>query len=592
MDAKETANWVEAHADDVGDALVAGFAAGGIDHLFFTSGSEIGFFQEATAKARARGVNNPIRLITVPHEHASLNAALGFAAVSGRPAGTAAHVDCGTMHYGGAVHTAARSGLPVVITAGIPPTAYAGTMKGGRDEGGHLWMQETFDQNGIVRNYVKWDHRLTSQDNPAMIVSRAIQVTRSEPCGPVYLSFPKELTLQPAEGARFPSADQLGIPRPSAPHPDDAAEIARRLIGAAHPVVVVSASGRDPQTVPALVELCELLGLAVADSVQRSYLSFPFRHPSFQTQVTLKDADVVIALEAEVPWVPGRNSPGPDAWIVSIGRDPIKLRIPTYEFTADLRLGSGPLTTIRAITGAARALLGDEDRNRIKARNKRLQASSRAWIKAAEKAATDHATTTPIDPLWASYRIGQMLDDNCIVLDETLPHNQTRVYFDRSAPGSYFSNPGSSGGWATGAALGAKLAAPDRLVICTQGDGTYSFGNPVSAHAVGRAYDLPVLTIVFNNQMWGAVRQATRTMYPDGHAARANPEPLTFLDGAPHLERVVEVAGGYGERVDDPSEVPAALDRALDAVKVEKRAAVLNVITKEPAKLYTGEPLM
>ena len=217
MDGGKVAGWTEARADDVGDALVAGLAASGVDHLFFTSGSEIGFFQEATAKARARGTNNPIRLITVPHEHASLNAALGFAAVSGRPAVTAAHVDCGTMHYGGAVHTAARSGLPVVITAGFPPTAYAGTAKGGRDEGGHLWMQETFDQNGIVRNYVKWDHRLTAQDNPGMIASRAVQVTRSEPCGPVYLSFPKELTLQPVDGARFPSADRLGIPRPAAP---------------------------------------------------------------------------------------------------------------------------------------------------------------------------------------------------------------------------------------------------------------------------------------------------------------------------------------------------------------------------------------
>ena len=117
MDTGKSANWIETPADNVGDVIVAAVAAGGIDHLFFTSGSEIGFFQEATAKARALGHNKPVRLVTVPHEHASLNAALGFAAVSGRPAITAAHVDCGTQHYGGAVHTAMRSNLPVVITA-------------------------------------------------------------------------------------------------------------------------------------------------------------------------------------------------------------------------------------------------------------------------------------------------------------------------------------------------------------------------------------------------------------------------------------------------------------------------------------------
>ena len=59
MDGGQAAGWTEAQAEDVGDALVAGLAASGVDHLFFTSGSEIGFFQEATAKARARGHNKP-----------------------------------------------------------------------------------------------------------------------------------------------------------------------------------------------------------------------------------------------------------------------------------------------------------------------------------------------------------------------------------------------------------------------------------------------------------------------------------------------------------------------------------------------------
>ncbi len=574
MDGTAATGWVEAQAEDVGDALVAGFAAGGIDHLFFTSGSEIGFFQEATAKARARGHNNPIRLITVPHEHASLNAALGFAAVSGRPAVTAAHVDCGTMHYGGAVHTAARSGLPVVITAGFPPTAYAGTMKGGRDEGGHLWMQETFDQNGIVRNYVKWDHRLTYQDNPGMIVSRAIQVTRSEPCGPVYLSFPKELTLLPVDGARFPSADQLGIPRPSAPAAADAEEIARRLIDAAHPVVVVSASGRDPATVSPLVALCELLGLAVVDSVQRSYMSFPFRHPSFQTRASLKDADVVLVIEAEVPWVPGRDAPRPEAYIAAVGRDSIKASIPTFEFTADLRLAADPLETIGAITAAAQALLSDDDRVRIAARNERLAAGSRAWIAAAEKAAMEQSSTVPIDRLWASYQIGQMIDDNCIVLDETLPTNRTRDYFDRSAPGSYFANPGSSGGWATGAALGAKLAAPERDIVAVSGDGFYMFGTPAPALWAAAHHDAPFLQIVYTNRSYTTGTERIAANYgADSYAAKAGFQG-GYFDPPIDFAKEAEAAGAHGETVRDPAELEGALARGLEHVRGGKPAVV------------------
>ncbi len=160
----ESRAWVEVPADDNGDAMIAAMAEAGVDYIFFTSGSEIGFYQEAVAKAHAQGRKAP-KLITVTHEHASLNAALGYAAVSGKPAVTAAHVDCGTQHYGGAVHTAFHSGLPVVITGGGSPTSYPGSFRGARDGGGHIWLQQSFDQNGIVRQYTKWDHRMELQDN-------------------------------------------------------------------------------------------------------------------------------------------------------------------------------------------------------------------------------------------------------------------------------------------------------------------------------------------------------------------------------------------------------------------------------------------
>ena len=195
--------WVEVPADDNGDAMIAAMAEAGVDYIFFTSGSEIGFYQEAVAKAHAQGRKAP-KLITVTHEHASLNAALGYAAVSGKPAVTAAHVDCGTQHYGGAVHTAFHSGLPVVITGGGSPTSYPGSILGARDGGGHIWLQQSFDQNSIVRQYTKWDHRMQMQDNAGLMISRALQVARTEPCGPVYLTLPREVSLHKIKGAKFP----------------------------------------------------------------------------------------------------------------------------------------------------------------------------------------------------------------------------------------------------------------------------------------------------------------------------------------------------------------------------------------------------
>ncbi len=97
---------------------------------------------------------------------------------------------------------------------------------------------------------------------------------------------------------------------------------------------------------------------------------------------------------------------------------------------------------------------------------------------------------------------------------------------------------------------------------------------------MSRASDLPILTIVFNNSLWGAVRSATLSVYPDGHASRANRMPLATLDPSPDYEKLVEASGGYGERVTDPAELPAALQRALHVVRVERRQAVLNLIVR------------
>ena len=197
----QSREWVEIPVADNGEAIVAAMTEAGVEFVFFTSGSEIGFYQEAIAKAEAQGRKAP-KLITVTHEHSNLNAALGCAAISGKPVATAAHVDCGTQHFGGAVHSAWHAGLPVLITAGIPPTAYPGSITGAREPEGHLWLQQTFDQNGIVRQYTKWDHLLKSYDNPGLTVSRALQVACTEPRGPVYLSIPREVSRDEDRRAR------------------------------------------------------------------------------------------------------------------------------------------------------------------------------------------------------------------------------------------------------------------------------------------------------------------------------------------------------------------------------------------------------
>lgn len=565
-------DWAAFPGEDVSDAIVAAMAAGGIEVLFFTSGAELVFYQEAIARALAAGRPAP-RLITITHEHINLNAAIGYAAVSGKPAATAVHVDAGTLNQGGAIHTAWHSGVPVLMTAGGAPASFPGALPGGRDGGGHIWLQQTFDQNGIVRQYTKWDHRLDWQDNAGLVVGRALQMAVTEPKGPVYLSIPKELALQPLTEARFPTLEQLGVARPAAPDPAGIRELAARLVAAENPMLIVSGSGRNPKTVPALVELCEFLGLPVVNSTPKTFLCFPMTHPLRQRASDVRDADVVFALEATVPWMPGPNAPSRTAYVATCDLDLSRSRIPTYEFGAHLRLTGDALITIEMLMTAVRDLASVGDRARFSARARRWAAHSKARWDAMEADARSRGGNTPIDPWWRSYQIGQAFGDSCTVFDDSQTLNRTDEYMRCDTPGTFFHNPGTSGGWGPGAALGGKIADPSRDVVMISGDGYYMFASPNPAIWAASHYQAPFLSVIFQNRSYGTGTLRVKATYPDSHSERGG------FDGGyfdPPIDFAMEAsaAGAHAENVRDPADVGPALKRGLAAIRAGRPALV------------------
>jgi acetolactate synthase-1/2/3 large subunit len=150
-------------------------------------------------------------------------------------------------------------------------------------------------------------------------------------------------------------------------------------------------------------------------------------------------------------------------------------------------------------------------------------------------------------------------------------------HFGLEEPGQLLAvSIGGGLGFGLGASLGAKLAAPDRMVVSTIGDGSYMFGNPTPFHLVSRAAKLPTLTIICNNGRWQAVESATRVVYPDGAAAHAAEMPLVELQPSPEFTKVAEASDAFAKRVDDPADLPRAIDAALTAV-AGGRQALLDV---------------
>src|SRR5919198_654712 len=287
------------------------------------------------------------------------------------------------------------------------------------------------------------------------------------------------------------------------------------------------------------------LAITQAEPQAPVYLTLPRevlaeRHDSFEYADTSRAprpsevvaaADTIVVIESDAPWFPHVKSPRPDAKLIQIGVDPLFSRFPIRGFGADVALAGSVRLTLAALADAIRSRVAsrlvEERRTRWQVEHARRR---EAWAAAAHRARNER----PIDMAWLSRCVGDLVDERTIVVNE-YDLDPTQACF--RAPGTYFNGPASSSlGWGLGAALGAKLAAPDKTVICTVGDGAYIFGAPTAAHFVARAYDLPVLFVVFNNRAWNAVKRAVRGLAPDGFAATTGPMVLSDLEPAPDYE--------------------------------------------------------
>jgi acetolactate synthase-1/2/3 large subunit len=548
------------------DAMLAAMKLGGVDNLFFVSGTELTFFQEGVARARECGWPTP-RLVTVTHEGVALHAALGNTMVSGQPAATAVHVDVGTLNYGAAIHTAWRGGYPVLIAAGTGPRAYPGSMRGARDSSVQ-WVQEPRDQGEIVRQYTKLDHRMEHQDNPGLMISRALQVAMSEPKGPVYVAIPRETAMLPMPGTtHFPTRDQLGVARPAWPDPADARKVAEWLIKADNPCLYLAKSGRNPESVEAMVQLAELLALPVMETMS-DRLNFPTTHPLYGTGPAPQDADVAVIIESPSAFIPPKGAPGADAKVVWVDVDPVLSRYKTMERRADLWLPVSAAGAAQAIHDAATGMLSTSDMRRIAERRARLQERKLKMRETAETQAQQAGQRRPLHPRWVAYQLGKLLEPDTILLDDALSNTPfVQAYHGRSQAGTYFKSGGSTGGWGSGAAFGAKLARPESDVVLTSGDGYFMFGTPLASLWAAAHHKAPFLSVVFVNRSYSTGTRSLAQHYPDGVAVRAGNFDGGLFDPPPDFAKLAEAANGYGEAVSEPEQVGPALRRGLEQVR-------------------------
>ena len=343
--------------ESTAEAYLELLAARGVEYLFANAGTDFAPIIEAYAKRGAQGQALP-RPITVPHEVPAVAMAHGYAMVTRRAQAVMVHVIVGAANALGGVINAARAQVPILFSAGRTPLSEGGVL-GSRDRHIH-WAQESYDQAGMAREFVKWDYELRNFAQIETVVDRALAMAQAEPPGPVYLTLPREVLAERHETFEYAEPSRLQKPGLLRPAPADIDDAAQLLAGARNPIIITKAAGRDPLAVPALVKLAETLGAPVFQDPGHNYMNFPGNHPlhaGYDAAAHLEEADVILVVEADAPWYPHIKSPRPETRVIQVASDPLFSGYPIRGFPSDLTLGGAPRLTLEALAEAAARLV-------------------------------------------------------------------------------------------------------------------------------------------------------------------------------------------------------------------------------------------
>lgn len=491
----------------------------GVKNCFVNLGSDHPSIIEAIIKGKRERADNWPRIITCPSEITAISMAHGYARITDHPQAVIVHVDVGTQALAHGLHNASVGRAPVFIFAGLCPYTEAGELPGSRTEYMH-WLQEAPDQKTIVRQYCRYTAEIHTGKNVKQMVSRAIQFASSAPKGPVYLASARETLAESIQPYSIPQDQWVPI-GPSALPQEAVKKVAEALIHAERPLLITGYSGRNTKCPEQLTLLADLVkGLRIYD-VLGSDVCIPFSHRalvgfSLGFDDCTQDADVILLLDCDVPWIPSRNPPAKDTKIYQIDIDPLKERTSVSLFPAHGRWRADSYEALVQITCHIRQSAPLQSTLQLPEYAARWDHLREIQLLRLEKIAAlpSLADEAPLD----IHNIG------CL-LRTSLPSNTTfvievssngRPLFDQlqcERPGSWI-NGGSTGiGWSNGAVLGVKLALQDRMMqakkegkstenglVCQiVGDGCFMCSAPSSAAWVARKYEIPVLTVVLNN---------------------------------------------------------------------------------------------
>jgi acetolactate synthase I/II/III large subunit len=370
--------------------------------------------------------------------------------------------------------------------------------------------------------------------------------------------------------------DRFGAVAGGAADPQLIAALAERLIAAENPILITGYAGSDPLGADKIIELAEFAGIPVFEANSKNNISYESPcFAGFSPDEAVSQADFGLLIDVEVPWFPAEVSPNEKSYWAHIDVDALKLGSPMWTFPGHLRLQGNSGRIIEQLLSELNAKATARFKVTAAARLERLKTVRQQRLMQAAKLAADRGWPGAINPHYFMAELAKVLDDEDIIFNEAVTNTgAVQMQIPRRRPNTAFNTNGAGLGWSGGMALGAKLAAPERMMVQVAGDGSFYFNNPSSIFAVAQQYTVPILSIVLDNSGWSAVKQSTLRVFPDGEAHAVN-EFESELAPEVAFGKVAEAFGAYAEMVSDPAAVPAAIARCTEEVR-GGRAALLH----------------
>jgi thiamine pyrophosphate-dependent acetolactate synthase large subunit-like protein len=541
------------------------------------------------------GGNYKPEVIFCHHEEISVAIAHGYAKAKGKPMIAIVHNMVGLQHASMAIFNAYIDRVPMMVLGGTGP------MNTKRRRPRIDWIHTALVQGNQVRDYVKWDDQpYCLTDVPDSFI-RGYRISTTDPMAPIYINYDADIQEDAISSPlEVPDVTRYAAPAPMQANPDALRRAAQLLVNAQTPLIIADSLGRNPKTVPALIELAELLAIPVVDKGAR--FNFPTVHPLDATdgaREILQKADVILALDVADLFgslttvsKQTRNCQyltAPTVKIITISMNDMLVHSWANDFQAlqpvDVAMSADTSVAVPELTRLCREALGNgaQKKAAIEARQNELAAkhqSRRAkWLADAKAKGAQKEISTA----WLALELGETIKGENWVLVNGTSNGWARRLWDFTQPNQYLGGSGGAGlGYGPGASIGAALAlkGSGKMAVAIQSDGDMLMTS--SALWTAAKHRIPLLMVMHNNQSYYNSEEHGIEVAKFRHRPVENAPIGTHVDD-PEVD-FAKLAQSFGVNAEgavrNPADLRPALERGLKFVKEKQLPYLVDVIAE------------